>query len=143
DDGEKYSIDFAAFEEVLQSDVKAFIFCSPHNPVGRVWTEEELTEIVRLCDKYDVLILSDELHADLTYHGYRHIPIATFAKEAKERTITFMSPTKTFNLAGLQASFIVTQNESLKKALDTELRQRGFSMLNTMGLIALEAAYKY
>lgn len=142
-DGDKYGIDFSAFENILKTGVKAFIFCSPHNPVGRVWTKEELTEIVRLCEQYDVLIFSDEIHADLVFHTHRHIPIASISEEAAQRTITFMSPTKTFNLAGLQASFIVTLNEKMKRALDTELGQRGFNMLNTMGVIALEAAYKH
>lgn len=142
-DGSSYTIDFTAFENILKKDVKAFILCSPHNPVGRVWTKEELTEIVRLCEKYDVLIFSDEIHADLVFNSYTHIPIASLSEEAANRTITFMSPTKTFNLAGLQASFIVTLNERMKRALDAELGQRGFNMLNTMGVLALEAAYKH
>src|SRR5699024_6588197 len=142
-DGEKYEINFADFEKKLQQGVKAFILCSPHNPVGRVWTKNELLEMARLCLKYDVLILADEIHADLVFRQHTHIPIASLSEEIGKQTITCMSPTKTFNLAGLQASYIVTTDDSKKRRIDSVLAQQGFSMLNTMGVIALEAAYKH
>src|SRR5699024_9424196 len=142
-DGEKYEINFADFEKKLQQGVKAFILCSPHNPVGRVWTEDELLEMARLCLKYNVLILADEIHADLVFNDYNHIPIASLSDEIGKQTITFMSPTKTFNLAGLQASFIVTADSKKRILIDQELAQQGSSMLNTMGIIALEAAYNH
>ena len=141
--GEKYEIDFADFEEKLQQGVKAFILCSPHNPVGRVWTKEELTEMGRLCLKYDVLILADEIHADLVFKQYNHIPIASLTEELSNQTITCMSPTKTFNLAGLQASYIITKDKEKRATLNRTLAQQGFSMLNTMGIVAMEAAYKH
>ena len=141
--GEKYEIDFHDFEEKLRQGVKAFILCSPHNPVGRVWTEDELLEMARLCLKYNVLILADEIHADLVFNDYNHIPIASLSDEIGKQTITFMSPTKTFNLAGLQASFIVTSDSKKRMLIDQELAQQGSSMLNTMGIIALEAAYNH
>src|SRR5699024_1196276 len=140
---EKYEINFADFEKKLQQGVKAFILCSPHNPVGRVWTKNELLEMARLCLKYDVLILADEIHADLVFRQHTHIPIASLSEEIGKQTITCMSPTKTFNLAGLQASYIVTTDDSKKRRIDSVLAQQGFSMLNTMGVIALEAAYKH
>lgn len=142
-DGEKYEINFADFEKKLQQGVKAFILCSPHNPVGRVWTKNELLEMARLCLKYDVLILADEIHADLVFRQHTHIPIASLSEEIGKQTITCMSPTKTFNLAGLQASYIITTDDSKKRRIDSVLAQQGFSMLNTMGVIALEAAYKH
>jgi cystathionine beta-lyase len=138
-----YKIDFADFEQKLKQGVKAFIFCSPHNPVGRVWTEEELAEMARLCLKHDVLIISDEIHADLVYSGHKHIPIASLSEEVADRTITLMAPTKTFNLAGLQASYIITTDAEKRAALETHLNKQGLNQLNTMGNTALEAAYKY
>lgn len=136
-----YSIDFDDFEDKLKQGVKAFILCSPHNPVGRVWTKEELLEMARLCLAYNVLILSDDIHADLVYQGYQHIPIASLSEEIAQQTITCMSPTKTFNLAGLQASYIVTKNDQMRRTIDEELKKQGVNSLNTMGNIALEAAY--
>lgn len=137
----KYEIDFEDFERKLQQGVKAFILCSPHNPVGRVWTKEELQKIGELCIAYDVLILSDEIHADLVFKNYKHIPIASLSDDIANQTITFMSPTKTFNLAGLQVSYIVTQNREKRAEINKQLRLNGFSMLNTIGIIALQVAY--
>jgi len=139
----KYEIDFEDFENKLKQGVKAFIFCSPHNPVGRVWKKEELEKIAELCLAYDVLILSDEIHADLVFKNERHIPIATLSEEVAEQTITLMSPTKTFNLAGLQASYIITQNEEKRAEINKQLGLNGFNMLNTIGVIALKAAYNH
>jgi len=138
-----YSIDFQDFEEKLKTGVKAFILCSPHNPVGRVWKKEELEEMARLCLKYDVLIIADEIHADLVLPGHKHIPIASLSEEIAEHTITTMAPSKTFNLAGLQASFIVAKNNNIRLKLEEFLGKQGFHMLNTMGNAAIEAAYKH
>ncbi|GAB3803481.1 MalY/PatB family protein [Virgibacillus kimchii] len=138
-----YTIDFQDFEEKLKTGVKAFILCSPHNPVGRVWKQEELEEMARLCLKYDVLIISDEIHADLVLPGNKHIPIATLSEEIAENTITTMAPSKTFNLAGLQASFIVTKNKDMRLKLKDFLGKQGFHFLNTMGNAAIEAAYNH
>jgi len=139
--GTSYSIDFEDFEEKLKTGVKAFVLCSPHNPVGRVWKKEELEEMARLCLKYDVLIISDEIHADLVLPENKHIPIASLSEEIAENTITTMAPSKTFNLAGLQASFIVTKNKEMRLKLNDFLGKQGFHMLNTMGNAAIEAAY--
>ncbi|MFC4023699.1 MalY/PatB family protein [Oceanobacillus longus] len=139
-----YTIDFEDFEKKLKDNVKAFILCSPHNPVGRVWKKEELAEMARLCLKYDVMIFSDEIHSDLVFPGEHHIPIASLSEEIADQTITFMAPSKTFNLAGLDASYVVTTNKERRKKLDTTFSKQGFhNMLNTMGNTALEAAYTY
>lgn len=138
-----YKIDFTNFEDKLKEGVKAFILCSPHNPVGRVWTKEELEEIGRLCIKHNVIMLSDEIHGDLTFPDHIHIPLASLSKEIADNTVTCMSPSKTFNLAGLQASYIITPNKSMKDKIDETLQAQGLGMLNTMGNTALEAAYKY
>lgn len=139
-----YTIDFDDFEIKLQSGVKAFILCSPHNPVGRVWKKEELEEMARLCIKYDVMILSDEIHADLIFPAEHHIPIASLSEDIAERTITCMAPSKTFNLAGLQGSFVITTDKKKRNMLLKQFEKQGIhNMLNTMANTALEAAYKY
>src|SRR5690625_6067245 len=118
------------------------MLCSPHNPVGRVWTKAELEKIAALCLQYDVLILADEIHADLTFKDYVHIPIASLSEDVSNQTITLMSPTKTFNLAGLQASYMVVTDRKKRRILQQELGNQGFNMLNTMGVIALDTAYQ-
>lgn len=138
-----YDIDFDDFEAKLKQGVKAFILCSPHNPVGRVWTREELEKMAALCVEYEVLIISDEIHADLTLNNYRHFPIATISDDVSQQTITCMAPSKTFNLAGLQASYVIAENPDLKNKLDQGFASQGLSTLNTMGNTALEAAYRH
>ncbi|WP_249871163.1 MalY/PatB family protein [Oceanobacillus saliphilus] len=139
-----YTIDFDDFEEKLRSGVKAFILCSPHNPVGRVWKKEELQEMARLCLKYDVMIFSDEIHSDLVFPGKHHIPIASLSEEIADQTITCMAPSKTFNLAGLDASYVITTNKDKRKQLNAAFSRQGFhNMLNMMGNTAMEAAYTY
>ena len=138
-----YTIDFEAFEQALQKDVKAFILCSPHNPVGRVWKKEELKRIADLCIKYNVLIISDEIHCDLVYEGHTHTPIASLSTEISQQTITCMSPTKTFNLAGLQTSYVICEDEEKRNTFIEHIDKQGISQLNTIGNIALEAAYMH
>lgn len=138
-----YTIDFTDFEAKLK-EVKAFILCSPHNPVGRVWKKEELEEIAKLCVEHDVLIISDEIHGDLTYPGFRHIPIASLSEEIANQTITCMAPSKTFNVPGLAASYCVTPNLDVRGKLDEAFNKQGFNnQLNTMGQIAMQAAYTH
>ncbi len=99
--------------------------------------------MARLCLKHDVIILSDEIHADLIYPGETHTPIASLSDEIAAQTITFMSPSKTFNLAGLQASYIITTDKQKRDLLDNQLNNQGHHMINAMGNTALEAAYQY
>ncbi|MFC0523911.1 MalY/PatB family protein [Pontibacillus salicampi] len=141
----RFEIDFEDFEKKLQQGVKAFILCSPHNPVGRVWTKEELKRMAELCLQYNVLIFADEIHADLILPGYTHIPIASLSEDIAYQTITCLSPTKTFNIAGLQASYIVTPNKQFRKKIEEQfgLQGVGVKMLNTLGITALEAAYEH
>lgn len=139
-----YEIDFDDFEQKLKDEnVKAFILCSPHNPVGRVWTKDELQEMADICLKHDVVIISDEIHADIIYPDHKHIPIASLSEQVADQTVTCMSPTKTFNLAGLQISYIITKNDRMKGAIDNHLQMLSLQMMNTMGIVALEAAYKH
>lgn len=136
-----YTIDFVDFEQKLKDGVKAFVLCSPHNPVGRVLTKDELQQMADLCVKYDVLIISDEIHCDLVFSDYTHIPIASLSKEISEQTITCMSPSKTFNIAGLQASYVVVEDPNKRNTLIEHFDKQGLTQLNTIGNIALEKAY--
>ncbi len=140
----KYEIDFADMEQKLaEQHVKLFVFCSPHNPVGRVWKKEELLRVVELCQKYGVLIVSDEIHADFTYEGNTHIPIATVAGNYEEQIITCTAASKTFNLAGLQTSNTVIKNERIRRAVLNEIHKTGYSEINIFGLLATKAAYEH
>lgn len=140
----RYEIDFADMEQKLANEhVKLFVFCSPHNPVGRVWKKEELLRIVELCQKYGVLIVSDEIHADFTYEGYMHIPIAAVAGNYEEQIITCTAATKTFNLAGLQTSNTIIKNERIRRAVLNEIHRNGYSEINIFGLLATKAAYEH
>lgn len=141
-EGNRYKIDFESFENALKEGCKLFLLCSPHNPAGRVWTKEELQKIGELCLQYDCLILSDEIHSDLIYKQYKHIPIASLNKELSEKTITFIAPSKTFNLAGLQASAVVIKNDALRKQFNATLNRQGFFSLSALGITGMEAAYR-
>ncbi|WP_082233514.1 MalY/PatB family protein [Halobacillus massiliensis] len=143
-ENEEYSINFTDFEnKIRENNVKMFILCNPHNPVGRVWTKEELRKLSEICLRHNVLIVSDEIHADLIFKPYTHIPIASLSDEINHSTITCFSPTKTFNLAGLQASYIVTSDEEKRKKVKAHFDKQGMFMLNTLGLTAMEAAYNH
>ncbi|MRG85200.1 MalY/PatB family protein [Salinibacillus xinjiangensis] len=138
----RYEIDFEDFEQKVTDDqVTLFILCSPHNPLGRVWTEDELHKMADLCLKHNVTIISDEIHGDLTYPEHTHIPMASFSDEIREQVITCMAPSKTFNLAGLQASYLIVPNEKKRKSIEKQFSSQGLGMLNTFGIVAMEAAY--
>ncbi|MCU9612766.1 pyridoxal phosphate-dependent aminotransferase [Caldibacillus lycopersici] len=136
-----YEIDFADFEEKLQSGVKLFILCNPHNPVGRVWRREELLKIGELCKKYNVHIVSDEIHADIIHKPNIHVPIASLSKAFEEITITCIAPSKTFNIPGLQASIMIIPNEEIRTKVQNVQGKIGFHGINIFGSLALEAAY--
>lgn len=142
--GNQYEIDFDEFEQLLKTrNVRLFLLCSPHNPGGRVWTKEELTKIADLCQTYQVWIVSDEIHSDLTALPNKHIPIASIKREYREFVITCIAPSKTFNLAGLQASCIIVPNPKIRNQLSRVQKRQGFFQLNMMGMAAMEAAYRY
>ena len=139
----KYHINFEDFEQkVKENHVKLFLLCSPHNPVGRVWTKEELKKIAAICRKYDVIVVSDEIHEDFVFNG-KHQVFADLSEDAKSRTITCTAPSKTFNLAGLQVSNIWIANPKLRDKFKKQIAAAGYSQLNTLGLTACEAAYRY
>lgn len=139
-----YRIDFADFEaKIVENRVKLFVFCSPHNPVGRVWTREELEKVGEICLKHNVLVVSDEIHADFVYEGHRHLVFAGISPAFSDITITCTAPSKTFNLAGLQVSNIFISNQALRRRFRAEIGRSGYSQLNTLGLVACQAAYEH
>lgn len=143
DDG-KYHIDFDDLEKKIKdNDVKLFLLCSPHNPVGRVWTVDELKRIAEICVENEVIIVSDEIHEDFVFEGYTHTPLINVDERIKEYCITATSPAKTFNLAGLQISNIIIPNLKLRQLFKKEIDAAGYSQLNTIGIVACEAAYNY
>jgi cystathionine beta-lyase len=143
-EGGRYEIDFADFrQKIIDNDVKLFILCSPHNPVGRVWTQEELKTMADICLEHNVLIVSDEIHHDLAFPGNRHYPLPTVRPEYRDITIVCTAPSKTFNLAGLQASNILISNPELRDRYVETAFNWGLVKLNTFGLVACEAAYTH
>lgn len=139
----KYQVDFADFEKkAADPAVKMFILCNPHNPGGRCWTREELERMARICIDNGVLIISDEIHCDLTLNGNRYTPYASISKEIADHTVTCVAPSKTFNLAGLQTSCIVIPNQELKERYDTFLRSIGIMRPGVLGMTGFQAAYE-
>lgn len=139
-----YTIDFEDFEKKVSDEkVTLFIMCSPHNPVGRVWKREELQKMSELCLKYNVRVIADEIWRDIVMPGHKHIPAASLSKEIEHNTITCFSPTKTFNIAGLQASFAVFPREEEWKAFDNELGEMDIKRNNPFSLVGFEAAYNH
>lgn len=144
DDNGTYRMNYEDFEEKIVTDqVKLFILCNPHNPVGRVWTREELTRIGDICVKHGVRVISDEIHEDFIRKGHRHIPFASIKPEFADIAITCTAPSKTFNLAGLQISNIIASNPELKRKMKEEIDKTGYDEPNIFGTIACKTAYQY
>ena len=140
----RYHIDFADFEQkIIENNVKLFILCSPHNPVGRVWTRAELKQIAAVCLRHGVIVVADEIHEEFVRPGSHHIPFPSLSEEIAARTVTCTSPSKTFNLAGLQISNIFIRNEKLRSRFKAELAKIGYDEPNTLGLTAARAAYEH
>lgn len=138
----KYEMNLADLEEkIVKEKVKLLFLCNPHNPVGRVWTKEELERLGEICRKYDVIVVSDEIHEDFVYEG-KHQVFADIKKEYLDFTITCTSPSKTFNIAGLQVSNIFIANSQLKRKFKKQIDASGYSQINAAGLIACQAAYE-
>ncbi|NLL02207.1 MAG: pyridoxal phosphate-dependent aminotransferase [Mollicutes bacterium] len=136
-----YEIDFEDFEnKIKQYNVKAYFLCSPHNPVGRVWTKDELNKIIEICKRYNVFIVCDEVHSDFIWKG-NHTCILNYT-DIQNQVILCTAPTKTFNLAGLQVSNIFIPNEKVREKFQLELWNTGYSLINVMGLVACQSAYE-
>lgn len=138
-----YEVDWEDFEQKLRQGVRLFILCNSHNPVGRVWTKEELKRMGDLCCRYDVLILSDEIHADLALFGHVHTMMASVSEAIAGRTLTAMAPSKTFNIAGMMNSVIISSSEELLAKYNRELQTLHLDLGNIFGHVTLKAAYRY
>lgn len=140
-----YTIDFEDFEQqIIDNDVKLFIHCTPHNPVGRVWTAQEAEKLLSICEKHDVLIVSDEIHHDMTFDEHKHIPSAIVADgKFADHVIMVTAASKTFNLAGLLTSQIIIQNEALLERFDQFVKTVNQTEVNMLGMAAAEAAYTH
>ncbi|NFL96159.1 pyridoxal phosphate-dependent aminotransferase [Clostridium botulinum] len=136
----KWYIDFEDFEKKAK-ECKIFLLCNPHNPLGIVWEPEELKRMAEICIANDVLLVSDEIHSDLIFHGKKHTPTATLSKEIAKKIITCVSATKTFNLAGLQASTTIFPNEQMKQKFDGLWMNMDIQRNNAFSSVAMEAAY--
>lgn len=138
-----YTIDFADFErKIAENQVKLFLLCSPHNPVGRVWTKEELQKIAKICQEYHVFVVSDEIHCDFAFPEFPHTMFPVACPDWQEQTIVCTAPSKTFNLAGLQASNIWIPNPEIHARFVKEMARIGLSELNALGIVACQAAYE-
>lgn len=140
--GGHYEIDFDDLEEKIASqNVKLFLLCSPHNPVGRVWTKEELQKLGELCDRYHVFVVADEIHCELVYEGHDYTPFASLSERFRQNSVTCVSPSKAFNLAGLQIANIIAADEGVRRRIDRAININEVCDVNPFGVIATIAAY--
>ncbi len=140
----RYNMDLDGLKTIITSECKVLILCNPHNPGGRVWTREELIDIAEICYDNKVLVISDEIHADLTFEkqGHKHIPFASVSEKAAQNSITFMAPSKTFNIAGLVSSFAVIPNQELREKFFAYLEKSELSEGHIFALLGAQVAYE-
>ncbi len=142
-EGGRCEVDYDLFEEqIIREHGKLFILCNPHNPVGRVFTRNELQRMAEICAAHDVLICSDDIHCDLIFDGFQHIPMASTSLDAAHRTITLIAPSKTFNIAGLHASVMIIQDDELKERM-CSARKGLVGNPGSLSLVAALAAYQH
>jgi cystathionine beta-lyase len=142
-DGRRYTMDLDDLRTKIDAPGRMLILCSPHNPVGRVWSEEELEALGRIAAERDLLIVADEIHHDLVYRGHHHHVLASLSPELAQQTITCIAPSKTFNTAGLSTAAVVAANPDLHKKFEDESERSGFDLGNALGIVAFEAAYAH
>ncbi|MDU6659832.1 MAG: PatB family C-S lyase [Capnocytophaga sp.] len=136
----QYYINFKLFEKKIKG-CKLFLFCHPHNPGGRVWTREELKKVATICAQNNVIIVADEIHADLTLLPYEHIPFASVSEEAKQNSVVFASPSKAFNMAGLATSYAVIANPTLRRRFESYVEGNELAAGNVFAFNTIVAAY--
>ena len=138
----RYEMNFSDLEEKAgDPNTKLMILCNPHNPVGRVWSREELLRAGDICRRNNVVMISDEIHSDLVYPGQKHIPLASLSEEMASDTVTAYAPSKTFNLPGLRCAFAVVPNAEIRSRLESRITKNNISMPNTFSTIAMVTAY--
>lgn len=140
-DGRRYTMDLGDLERKLDEGGRLLILCSPHNPVGRVWTREELEGLGRIAVERDLLVVSDEIHNDLVYRGHRHHVFAALSPDLADRTVTCIAPSKTFNIPGLSTAVVIASNPKLLEAFKDETERAGFELGQVFGIVGFEAAY--
>lgn len=141
--GDQYEMDLDALKRKLDDKTKMMLFCSPHNPVGRVWTRSELLELAEVCQENNIVMISDEIHSDLIFEGYKHIPYAMLGDEYAMNSITCVAPSKTFNIAGLSSSAVIIPNPALRKKFADVVESLHIAGGNIFGSVAMEAAYAH
>ena len=140
----QFTLDFDQLEaDIIEHQVKLYVFCSPHNPGGRVWTKEELEKVGQLCQKHSVILISDEIHQDLALFGHKHLSFNTVSPDFKDFTIILGSATKTFNIAGTKNSYAIIEDPSLRKAFTKQQLANNQHEIPTVGLIATEVALRH
>lgn len=139
----KWEMDFDSLTRVIDSKTKMIIISNPHNPIGRVWTPDELNHLANICLKHNIVIISDEIHCDLVLPGFTHTPMASLSKEIAENTVTLIAPSKTFNIAGLSTSSVIIQNPVLRKSFNRIVENLHIGSGNIFGNMASIAAYSY
>jgi cystathionine beta-lyase len=132
----RYEIDFEAFDRAITERTRLFILCNPHNPVGRVYTRSELERMAETCLRHGIVICSDEIHSDLVYSGYTHVPIAALSPEVAEQTVTVLAPSKTFNIPGLRFGIMIAENRDLRQ----KIQAAGAGLVSGSNLMAYAAA---
>lgn len=143
-EGTHYIIDFNDFEQkIMQEQVKLFILCSPHNPVGRVWTQEELMQMLEICSKHQVIVVSDEIHMDFVYEPHKHVVAARLNERYQDFVITLVAPSKSFNLATFKLSQLITSNEDFMTKIKHEYERLGLHGQNQFSIVASEMAYTH
>ncbi len=136
-----YQMDFEHLKSLIDAETKMIIISNPHNPVGRVWTKNELIELGKIANENNLIILSDDIHSDFIYSGHKYVPIASLSDELAQRTITITAPSKTFNIAGLSTSVVIIPNEELKLKYNKKLFDMHLFLGNIFGAVAFETAY--
>jgi cystathionine beta-lyase len=142
-DGRRYTMDLEDLERKLDRGGRLLILCSPHNPVGRVWAQEELEGLGRIAVERDLLVVADEIHHDLVYGSHRHHVFAALSPELASRTVTCIAPSKTFNIPGLSTAVVIASNPELLEAFKDETERAGFELGQVFGIVGFEAAYSH
>jgi cystathionine beta-lyase len=137
-----YQMDFEQFENCIDERTRLLVLCNPHNPIGRVWSKEELTKLGEICTRHDIIVISDEIHSDLILKGHTHTPFASLSDDLLNRTISCYAPSKTFNVAGLSTSIAVIANPDIKEKFDLFKRNIGVDSPTVFGIEALTACYE-
>lgn len=138
-----YEMDFEQLEGLMKGGARTMILCNPHNPGGRVWTREELTRLGELCLQYGVKVISDDIHADITYEGHPYVAFASLSEELANITVTCLAPTKTFNIPGIHSAFTVIPNDSIRRQFDHRLRTLQLHMKGFFEPVAVKACYEH